>query len=266
MGAAHIRNRIDISNDVCVAIAPNPCPPDFTEKDTGLAAAFGGGFDFRVSNRIDIRLIQIDYNPMKLFDSTQQNIRIGIGIVFTEVQFWYNYRVLETKVFSGESIDDQMVQRIIDFDRQNMQITLDQAGVAFPEENRRKSFQSSPTLIVAFVGDDIAGYVEYLRSWNDPRYIYISSFQIEKAYRRTKLILQLIDKLIDAVSGEDFLGFETNVQKVNKPAIEMYRKIGFQLKENPRNEASWIATAGPELLSQSPIIPVIQKWRSRLNR
>lgn len=173
--------------------------------------------------------------------------------------------LIETKIFKGR-VDDALVQRIIEFDRQNMQLTLDQAGIAFPEENRRRSFQSNPTLIVAFKDDDIAGYVEYLRSWNDRRYIYIGSFQIHKAYRRTKLILELIDKFVEAVRGEDFLGFETNVQKVNTPAVEMYQKIGFQLRENPRNEASWIAMAGPELLSQSPVIAVIKKWRSRTKR
>ena len=173
--------------------------------------------------------------------------------------------MLEIKVFSGP-VDDLLAERIIDFDRQCMQTTLDQSGIAFPEENRRKSLQSNPTLIVAFAGDEIAGYIEYLRSWNDPRYIYISSFQIRDMYRHTTLLLALIDRFREAVSGEEFLGFETNVQKVNRPAVEMYRKVGFQLTENPRNEASWIATAGPELLTQSPIIPIIEKWRSRAKR
>lgn len=82
VGAAHVRNRVDISNDVCIAILPVPCPGDFTEKDTGLAAAFGGGIDIRASDRIDIRVIQVDYNPTRLFDSTQHNFRVGVGIVF----------------------------------------------------------------------------------------------------------------------------------------------------------------------------------------
>jgi ribosomal protein S18 acetylase RimI-like enzyme len=172
--------------------------------------------------------------------------------------------VLEIKVFT--SLDDLLAKRIIDFDRHCMLTTLDQAGIVFPEENRRKALQSNPTLIVAFAGDEIAGYVEYLRSWNDPRYIYISSLQIRKTYRRTTLLLALIDKFRESVSGQEFLGFETNVQKVNRPAVKMYRKVGFQLTENPRNEASWSATAGPELLTQSPIIPIIEKWRSRSKR
>ena len=172
--------------------------------------------------------------------------------------------MLEIKVFT--SVDDLLAERIIDFDRHCMQSTLDNAGILFPEQNRRKSFQSNPTVIVAFAGDEIAGYIEYLRSWNDPRYIYISSLQIRETYRRTTLLLALIDRFRESVNGEEFLGFETNVQKLNRPAVEMYRKVGFQLTENPRNKASWIATAGPELLTQSPIIPIIEKWRSRSKR
>ena len=69
--------------------------------DAGLAAAIGGGIDIRVANRIDVRAIQIDYNPMRFdfsdfgalgvpgtptFRGDQKrwlhNFRIGVGIVF----------------------------------------------------------------------------------------------------------------------------------------------------------------------------------------
>ena len=82
VGAAHLRNRAHIRNDVCIAIAPTPCPSDFTEKDTGFSAALGGGIDIGLNDRIDLRIIQIDYNPTKLFDTNQRNLRVGIGIVF----------------------------------------------------------------------------------------------------------------------------------------------------------------------------------------
>jgi hypothetical protein len=82
VGVAHIRNRVTINNDLCIAIFPNPCAADFTEKETGFSGAFGGGIDIRASNRIDIRVIQIDYNPTGLFGTTQHNLRFGIGIVF----------------------------------------------------------------------------------------------------------------------------------------------------------------------------------------
>jgi len=82
VGVAHARNRIDFNNGLCVAVFPSPCPEDFTESETGFAGAFGGGIDIRASDRISIRAIQIDYNPTRLFDSTQHNFRIGLGIVF----------------------------------------------------------------------------------------------------------------------------------------------------------------------------------------
>ena len=80
-GVAHARNSVDFNDVVCVAIVPSPCSP-FTESETGFAAAFGGGLDIRASDRISIRAIQVDYNPTRLFDSTQHNFRIGVGIVF----------------------------------------------------------------------------------------------------------------------------------------------------------------------------------------
>ena len=79
VGVANARNRIDINNLVCATVA---CPADDTLSETGFAAAFGGGIDIRASDRISIRAIQIDYNPTRLFDSTQHNFRIGVGIVF----------------------------------------------------------------------------------------------------------------------------------------------------------------------------------------
>ena len=69
--------------------------------DAGFAAAIGGGLDIRVAPRIDIRVFQIDYNPMRFDFSdfgttgipgtptpqgdlkrTLHNFRFGIGIVF----------------------------------------------------------------------------------------------------------------------------------------------------------------------------------------
>ena len=58
-----------------------PCVAEPTVSDSGLAAALGGGLDIRLNKRLDFRAIQVDYNPTHLFDSTQHNIRIGVGIV-----------------------------------------------------------------------------------------------------------------------------------------------------------------------------------------
>lgn len=52
------------------------------ESETGLAGAFGGGLDIKLSNRIDLRAVQVDYNPIRFDGGTQHNVRIGIGLVF----------------------------------------------------------------------------------------------------------------------------------------------------------------------------------------
>jgi hypothetical protein len=80
VGAARARNKGSF-NGGCIAIVPSPCP-NFIDTDTGLAGVIGGGIDIRLNDKIAIRAAQLDYNPTRLFDSTQHNFRIGAGIVF----------------------------------------------------------------------------------------------------------------------------------------------------------------------------------------
>jgi opacity protein-like surface antigen len=54
----------------------------FTESDNGFAAAVGGGVDFRLSDRVDFRAVQFDYNPIRASGETSHNFRIGIGFIF----------------------------------------------------------------------------------------------------------------------------------------------------------------------------------------
>lgn len=53
-----------------------------SDSETGFAGIAGGGIDIRLNGRADFRIIQVDYNPTRLFDETQHNFRIGVGIVF----------------------------------------------------------------------------------------------------------------------------------------------------------------------------------------
>lgn len=172
--------------------------------------------------------------------------------------------MLEIKVVRGAEVSDEgLAERIVAFDRRNMRAVWEEAGMEFPEENRRRGLRSDPTFVIAFDGSAIAGYVEYLRSWNDPRHIYVGSIQIDPKYRHTGLLLCLLDEFRGVVSLEDFEGFETSVQKVNAPAVELYLRLGFRLEPNPRNELSWLARAGRELLTDSPVIPLLDRWRAR---
>ena len=81
-GGAHVRNEVDFRALCLPPPGGSASSCNFTESDTGFAAALGGGIDIRTSNRVDIRVIQLDYNPTRVFDSTQHNFRIGIGVVF----------------------------------------------------------------------------------------------------------------------------------------------------------------------------------------
>lgn len=68
VGVAHSRGGLEGSNE--------------TGTTNGLAAAFGGGLDIKANEHLTIRAVQVDYNPTRLADATQQNFRIGIGLVF----------------------------------------------------------------------------------------------------------------------------------------------------------------------------------------
>ncbi len=54
----------------------------FEESETGFAAAVGGGIDFRVNDRVDIRAVQFDWNPVRDNGQVSHNFRVGIGIIF----------------------------------------------------------------------------------------------------------------------------------------------------------------------------------------
>jgi len=69
-GVAHAR--ADVSNSTV----------SFDESDTGFAAAVGGGVDFKLSDRVDLRAVQFDYNPTRSGGETSHNFRIGIGLIF----------------------------------------------------------------------------------------------------------------------------------------------------------------------------------------
>jgi hypothetical protein len=72
VGVAHNRSAFR-----CTPISTcQPTVPNFTRKETGISAGFGGGLGLRVNNRMDVRLFHIEYNPVRI---TQHNpVRIGV--------------------------------------------------------------------------------------------------------------------------------------------------------------------------------------------
>jgi hypothetical protein len=64
------------------------CPPGIScsigqgGSSFGLAGALGGGLDTRINKKLDLRAIQIDYNPIKFDERIEHNARFSTGIVF----------------------------------------------------------------------------------------------------------------------------------------------------------------------------------------
>jgi hypothetical protein len=84
VGVGHARTKI--TDFGCVTPVGGNCAPfeigDETFSDTGLAGAFGGGIDIRLNDSVQIRAIQVDYNPIRIAGTTAHNVRFGVGLVF----------------------------------------------------------------------------------------------------------------------------------------------------------------------------------------
>ena len=78
VGAAH--SRVKISGLGC-SIGVD-CTGFDGGSETNFAGAFGGGLDVRLTRRVQLRLIQVDYNPIWFDGGVQNNVRFGFGLVF----------------------------------------------------------------------------------------------------------------------------------------------------------------------------------------
>ena len=74
------------------------------------------------------------------------------------IRFIRGYPLMEIRVLKGQLIDSVLADQIVDLDRKNMQSILNQSGLEFPYENRRKGLQSDSTFIIAFDKQLVAGY------------------------------------------------------------------------------------------------------------
>jgi hypothetical protein len=51
-------------------------------SSTGPAFVLGGGLDIRLTRKLELRGLQVDYNPVRLKGESFQNVRLGIGLNF----------------------------------------------------------------------------------------------------------------------------------------------------------------------------------------
>ena len=73
--------RTSIKDVSCTTSTVFNCSSIGANTDTGFAGAFGGGLDVKLTDHVDLRAFQVDYNPVRSSGVTDNNIRLGIGIV-----------------------------------------------------------------------------------------------------------------------------------------------------------------------------------------
>ena len=78
-GVAHQRTKVSAG---CPTPSCTISFPETTFTSTGFAGAIGGGLDIKINKNIDLRAIQVDYNPNFNNNRASHNVRFGIGFVF----------------------------------------------------------------------------------------------------------------------------------------------------------------------------------------
>jgi len=55
----------------------------FESSQAGFSMLFGGGVDAKVNDKVSIRVVQVDYNPVLYGVPATHNVRVSTGVVFT---------------------------------------------------------------------------------------------------------------------------------------------------------------------------------------
>ncbi len=67
----------------CAAALGLPsCPARFHSRRWSAVNMIGGGLDLKLSLRVDLRLLQIDYAPLARYGQTFHSVRFGFGATF----------------------------------------------------------------------------------------------------------------------------------------------------------------------------------------
>ena len=64
------------------SVSTNLFGSNISVSDNAFATAFGGGYDWRASEALSVRLFQADYLITRFGSATQNNIRLSFGVTF----------------------------------------------------------------------------------------------------------------------------------------------------------------------------------------
>lgn len=135
---------------------------------------------------------------------------------------------LNVSVLHGSSVGASMTDAVLRLDRENMESLLNQAGSTFPEARRRASLCGETTrLILAIEADELAGYLEITRDWQNPEDLYVSSIQVDRRFRGPVVLAHLLTAAIPLLKQHRFRRLNTNVSPENRVALRLCGRLGF---------------------------------------
>ena len=165
------------------------------------------------------------------------------------------------KYTSQEIVGNDLEEAIIAFDRVNMAPLLATWGIDFPEEKRRRGLSAGHSVHIASnLKGDILGYIEYGPDWSDSQDVYISSVQVLAEFRGTSLLGHLLGAAARDLASQPFRHVKSNVQKENRGAIALYRRLGFKVDEEHPNATSFPVLADRTILESPLIKKLIEKY------
>ncbi len=157
----------------------------------------------------------------------------------------YSIRIVKGEFLKATPLAD----KIIALDRKNMEPILRAVERDFPDRGRRVTlFYQTNQMSLAEHGEEVAGYVDFCDDLEDASAVYISSIQIEAAYRGGPLFKHLITNLLFQLRMRTFSAIKANIQKSNMQMIEIAKKADFKIIKNPKNSRDLILIAGREIL------------------
>ena len=163
------------------------------------------------------------------------------------------------KVKSKE-IETNLVEKIIEFDKENMKEVLERASLPFDEERRRLNFANDDTLII--IEEDtgeIIAYLEYGVKENSLDSYYIVSLQIRDNYRNSFIIMaNLLFKAKKDLEINGFKKITCNVHIKNKTAVELYKRLGFEICTIPNNDKLLYVYADNSIF-ESKLVKLLEK-------
>ncbi len=168
------------------------------------------------------------------------------------------------KIIGREVFEDGLDNQIVELDRQNMSGILTDAAVTFPEEMRRKGFENNPVIFIALIDDELVGYLQYARSWDNERDIYLSSIQILPDHRNGSVLTAILKVTRQALMQEKFDHLVSEVLKNNVSAVRLYKKLGFTLTSHPHKRKYYSVTGTRGILENSPAIETINRHNKRM--